>query len=173
MARDFENLHDVDDLSDDELRELVHAQMREHRGVDDNDIVVQVEDGVVRLEGRVGTEGERRIAERILTDVIGVQQVENELVVDPIRRAESPEAADDHLASEEEHEGLLLGDRPVPFSPEAEHLSDELEAERRTDGTTDVQDTIENAVPWVPPERPTQEGLSGEPPDPPARGEDH
>lgn len=170
MARDFEDLHDLDDLSDDEIRELVRSHLREHRAIDDADVAVAVEDGVVRLEGRVGTEEERRVAEHIVTDVLGVEQVENALLVDAIRRAESPEAVDDHLLSEEAHEGLLLGDRPVPLSPEAEHRSEELDDELRTFGSTDVQQTIEKAVPWIPPERPTPEGLGGEPP---ARGEDH
>lgn len=173
MARDFEDLDDLDDLSDDELRDLVHSRIREHRGLDDRDIAVDVEDGIVRLEGRVGTEGERRVAEHIVTDVIGIKQVENELLVDPIRRAESPTATDDHLASEEAHEGLLLGDRPVPLSPEAEHRSPRHDDELRSIGTSDVHESTEHAVPWIPPERPTQEGLEGERIEPPARGEDH
>ena len=173
MARDFENLQDLDDLSDDELRDLVRAEIREHRGLDDRDITVAVEDGIVRLEGRVGTEGERRVAEHIVTDVIGIQQVENNVMVDATRRAQSPEAADDHLASEEAHEGLLLGDRPVPLSPEAEHLSQEREDEIQTLGTADVSEAIEDAAPWIPPERSTQEGFGGTDTEPPARGEDH
>lgn len=173
MAHDFENLEDLDDLNDDELRDLVHEHIREHRGLDDRDVSVDVEDGVVKLEGRVGTEGERRVAEHIVTDVIGIAQVENGLVVDAIRRAESPEAIDDHIASEEEHRGLLLGDRPMPLSPEAEHRSRELDDELRALGTSDAQEAIERATPWIPPERPTQEGFSGQPAEPPAEGEDH
>src|SRR5918912_4553053 len=98
MARDFEDIHDLDDLSDDELRDLVRNNLAAHKGLDPDDISVQVEDGVVHLAGRVGTETERRIAERVVTDVLGAEQVENEIVIDPIRRAESPEAIDDHLA---------------------------------------------------------------------------
>ena len=167
MARDFEDIHDLDDLSDDELRDLVRSHLREHRGVDADDITVEVEDGVVRLAGRVGTAGEARIASHVVTDVIGVEQVENELIVDPLRRAESPEAVDDHLASEEEHAGLLLGDRAVPLSPEADTASDEYEDEVRTLGSTAVGETIEKGVPWVPPERPTPEGYGD------ATDEDH
>ena len=71
MARDYEDIHDLDDLSDDELRELVRSHLREHRGLDADDVSVEVEDGVVRLQGRVGTEGELRIAAHVVTDVIG------------------------------------------------------------------------------------------------------
>ena len=70
MARDFENTDDVEDLSDQELRGVVRARLAEHRGLDVNDIEVHVENGAVRLGGRVGTEAERRIAERVVTDVI-------------------------------------------------------------------------------------------------------
>jgi len=159
MARDFENIDDVDDLSDSELRDLVRDRIAEHRGLDPRDITVTVRDRVVALDGRVGTEGERRVAERVVTDLVGVM-VENNLLVDSLRRAESPEAVDDHLVDEEEHAGLLLGDRPVPLSPEAEHLTEDLDS--RLFGTTDVQNAIANGTSWTPPTSPTQEGVEGE-----------
>jgi hypothetical protein len=52
-----------------------------------------------------------------------------------------------------------LGDRPVPLSPEAEDGEEDLNAELY--GTTDVQRVMENGTPWIPPESPTQEGLTG------------
>jgi hypothetical protein len=161
MARDFENLDNIDDLSDDELRELVVSQLAEHNGIDPDDITVTVEDGVVQLAGRVGTDGERRIAEHILTDVLGLDRFENELVVDELRRATSPEEVDEHLADEDAHAGLLLGDRPVPLNPEAEHRNDELNDLKRAFGTADVQDAIAEAAPLILPERPTPEGIDG------------
>ena len=66
---------------------------------------------------------------------------------------------DEHLADEEETEGLLLGDRAVPLSPEAEHLEEDLDA--RLYGTTDVQSAIEDGTAWVPPDSPTPEGRDG------------
>ena len=87
MAHDFENMDDLDDLSDGELRRLVRDRLREHRGIDPADITVDVHDRVVELSGRVGTEGERRVAERVVTDVIGLPLVRNDLVVDSLRRA--------------------------------------------------------------------------------------
>src|SRR5689334_7293737 len=112
MARDFEDLDDIDDLSDDELRDLVRDRLAQNDAIDADDVSVNVEDGLVRLSGRVGTEGELRIAEHVVTDSLGITNVENEIVVDAIRRADSPEAIDDHLADEERRSGLLLGDRP-------------------------------------------------------------
>lgn len=159
MGSDFENISDIDNLSDRELRQLVRDRLDEHEGIDPEDITVIVRNGVVNLSGRVGTDGELRIAEHVLTDQLGILEFENELVVDSLRRAESPQAIDDHNADEAAHEGLLLGDRAVPLSDEAEHLDENILAE--VEGTTDVHKSIEGAIPWVPPESPTPEGLSG------------
>ena len=142
------------------MRGLVRERLRDHRGLDLADITVRVHDGEVELSGRVGTEGERRIAERVLTDSLGIAAVRNDLVVDELRRAESPEAADESEADEEERSGLQLGDRPVPLSPEAEHLEEDLDS--RLFGTSDVGSAIQNGTAWNPPTSPTQEGRDGE-----------
>ncbi|HEX7019616.1 MAG TPA: BON domain-containing protein [Gemmatimonadaceae bacterium] len=158
MARDFENLHDLDDLSDDELRELVRQHLAANNMVDLDDLTVRTDDGWVVLGGRVGTDEERQVAEHVVTDVLGIQACRNEIFVDPVRRALSPDAIDDHLADEDKREGLLLGDRPVGLSPEAEHLEEDLDADLY--GATDVQKAIEDGTAWIPPESPTPEGLS-------------
>ena len=159
MAHDFENTDDIEDLSDAELRSVVRDRLAQHRGLDIDEIDVHVEQGVVQLSGRVGTEAERRVAEHVVTDVLGIADVDNQLIVDALRRAESAEAVDEHLADEEDRAGLLLGDRPVPLSPEAEHLHEDLDS--RLFGTTDVQNAIGRGTAWIPPESPTPEGLSG------------
>ena len=171
MARDFEDIHGLDDLSDDELRGLVRDRLRDHAGIDVDDISVNVEQGMVRLQGRVGTEAEARVAERVLTDSLGIIEVHNELVVDPIRRAVSPEAIDDHLVDEADKAGLLLGERPDSHHPEAEHLAEHLDEE--IEGTVDVQRAIEDGETWIPPESPTPEGMSGTDAGPGVYGEDH
>jgi len=159
MARDYEDIHDLDDLSDDELRGLVREHLQAHNALDIDDLTVFVEDGLVILGGRVGTDGERLIAEHILTDVVGALKYRNDIFVDPIRRATSPEAIDEHIVDEDRREGLLLGDRPVPISPESEHRHEELDSELY--GTTDVQRATEDGTPWIPPESPTPEGFTG------------
>jgi hypothetical protein len=159
MARDFEDLNDLDDLSDDELRGLVREHLSAHNALDIDDLTVTVENGLVVLNGRVGTDGERLIAEHVVTDLVGAQKVRNDIFVDAARRATSPEAIDEHLVDEDRRSGLLLGDRPVPLSPEAEHREEDLNAELY--GTTDVQQVMENGTPWIPPESPTPEGLTG------------
>jgi len=171
MARDYEDLQNLDQLDDREIRDLVRERLAAHNGLDIDDIVVNVENGAIALSGRVGTEGERRIADHILTDVLGVQEFSNDLVIDPIRRAESPLDMDDHLDEEERTSGLLLGDRAVPLSPESEHLADDSDA--HLEGTTDVGNAIESAAGWNPPESPTPEGLSGTDASPEDYGEQH
>ena len=159
MARDFENIHDIDELSDDELRGLVREQLAAHNALDIDDLSIHVENGIVILGGRVGTDGERLIAEHVVTDVVGAQRYRNDIFVDPTRRALSPEAIDEHLADEDQREGLALGDRAMPLSPEADHLEEDLDTDLY--GTTDVQRAIEGGAAWIPPESPTQEGFTG------------
>jgi len=171
VAQDYENIDDTADMNDGELRAFVRDRLDEQLAFDSDDIEIAVRNGVVRLSGRVGTESEYRIVEHVVTDVLGLSEVTNDLVVDSIRRAESPEAIDEHLVDEEVHEGLLLGDGPRPDTEEADHLHEDRRAELF--GTTDVQKSIEGAIPWVPPESPTPEGLSGTDAGPGVRGEDH
>ena len=160
MADDFDNSDEIQNLSDDELKRYVLDELRSQKAFDVDDITVDVHGGAVRLSGRVGTEEELRIIDHVLTDVISVKTLDNEIVVDEIRRAQSPEAIDEHLADEEAHSGLLLGDFPVPHSPEAEHLAD-MPSEDSA-GTHDIGEAIESAEPWIPPESPTPEGLGGQ-----------
>ena len=159
MEKDYEDMTGSDNLSDNELRALIRDNFEQQPAFDPDDVQISVRSGVVSLSGRVGTAEELRIIERVVTDLVGVQNLRSGLVVDPIRRAESPEAIDDHLVDEQRHEGLLLGDAPRPQDPEAEHLRENLRAELF--GTTDVQQSISGAIPWNPPDGPTPEGISG------------
>lgn len=173
MARDYEDMSGVDDLDEDELRQLVREHLAENNSIDPDDVTVRIEAGTVVLEGRVGTDGERRIAEHVVTDVAGIVSVRNDIVVDALRRAESPAAIDDHLVDEEAHEGLLLGDRaPQRSDEDALHRGDE-DDELHAAGSTDVQQVIEGAIPWIPPTSPTPEGMRGSDADVGSRGEDH
>ena len=166
MQRDFDNTDEIQDLDDRELHRLVRDRLADDTAIDADDLLIEVRDGRVRVSGRVGTDGERRIADHILSDGIGLTEYDNEIVVDPIRRAESPEAMDDHLADEEIHEGRLLGDRPPQTSDEAEHLLADVDPQLL--GTSDANEATENAAPWTPPTGPTPEGVDDARP-----GEDH
>jgi len=161
MADDYDNSDEIANLTDDELRMLVIGELKSRKAIDADDVAVHVKKGNVRVAGRVGTEVELRIVDHILTDVLNLKNAKNQLVVDDIRRAESPEAIDEHLADEDEHAGLLLGDRARQQDPEAEHLVVDRNLNPRA--THDVNEAIEAAEPWIPPEGPTPEG--GDEPD--------
>ncbi len=156
MQRDFEDIFDIEDLDSDELRRLVRETLRDNRSIDPLDINVHVRDDKVILSGRVGTDAEKRIAERVVGDRIGLTNVESQLVVDPLRRAISPEAADENISDEEQHEGLLLGDAPRSHTDSSDHLASHAEDE--LNGTVDRTQAIEDGIPWIPPESPTPEG---------------
>jgi hypothetical protein len=97
MAQDFENVFDLDDLSDEELRGLVRDQLAEENALDVDNILVTVKEGFVTLSGRVGTEDEKQVADHVLSDVIGLESYANDIFVDPVRLDEEPEAADDQV----------------------------------------------------------------------------
>ncbi|HZK78502.1 MAG TPA: BON domain-containing protein [Gemmatimonadaceae bacterium] len=157
MADDFDNTDEIQNLTDDELRQLVLDQLREQPMLDGDQIGVHTHEGKVTVSGTVGTEEERRILDHVLTDSIGLTNVKNNVVIGELYRAASPEPMDEYLVDEEEHSGLLLGDTPLPFSPEAEHLADIHEP----GGTHDPMKATEDGEPWIPPEGPTPEGVSG------------
>src|SRR5918992_3122805 len=160
MARDYEDIFRLENLSDDELRALVREQLAEYEQVDADNILVTATDGEVVLAGRVGTEEERRVAEHILSDVIGLERYRNDLVVAEVRRDEEPEAVDDHLPGSREGHGEPNGRRDENVDDEAEHLQEDLDA--RMFGTHDVQSAIERGTSWNPPDEPTPEGFDPE-----------
>lgn len=133
MADDFDNSDEIQNLSDGELNAYIRTELSSQKAFDADDIEIRVSNGAVTVSGRVGTDEELRIVDHVLTDVVALRDVTNEIVVDELVRAESPEAIDEHLAD---------------VAPED------------SDGTYDVQDAIEGAEPWIPPESPTPEGTS-------------
>lgn len=160
MADDFDNTDDLENMTDDELLQHVRAQLESQNGFDADDIIVEIRNGGVTLSGRVGTDSELRIVDHVLTDVIGIGDVDNQIVVDELRRAVSPEDIDEHLADENAHSGLLLGDSSAQYTAESAHLVDDEDEE--STGTHDITEAIEGAVPWIPPESPTPEGIGSQ-----------
>lgn len=170
MARDYEDLRDTGDLDDDELRALVQDALAGTDGVDAENVTVQVVGGLVLLSGRVGTVEESRVAERVLSDVLGLGEFRNELVVDALRRSEEPEAADDEAVAVEEQDDIL-GDPPDQQTDTADHLAEHLQEEMF--GTRDVHEAIEAGESYSPPDGPTPEGLTGDEGRPVRYDEDH
>lgn len=156
MAHDYEGIFDTEDMDDDELRRLVRETLRDNRSIDATEIAIRVQDGEVLLAGRVGTDEEKRIAERLIQDRLGLDNVRSQLVVDSLRRAESPEAADEHMADEEEHNPFPADDSLYGSDDDARRLNSDLEG--GLDRTMDSSEATELGIPWVPPESPTPEG---------------
>jgi hypothetical protein len=170
-AHDYEDTHDIDDLDDRELRDLVREHLAAHPALDIDEITVKVSDGAITLTGRVGTDGEKRIAEHVITDTLGIVEFNNELVVDSIARAESPAAIDDHLVDEEQRSGILLGDAPEPENDEA--LYSAGRSPEDDNATVDYEKAMGEGASWAPPEGPTPEGLRGSDAGPADLGEAH
>jgi hypothetical protein len=158
MAQDFENVFDLDDLSDEELRGLVRDQLAGENALDVDNILVHVKDGFVTLSGRVGTDSEKQVADHVLSDVIGLERYANDIFVDPIRRDLEPEAADDQVGRVlgRGDETLLGGNDVNTTEAGAERVSDNDDAALY--GTRDYDTVMEDGVPWNPPDEPTPEG---------------
>ncbi len=159
MAHDFENMHNIEELDDTELRDLVREQLASQAALDIDEITVHARDGKVTLSGRVGNDGERRIAEHVLTDVLGIEDFANDLVVDALARATNPEAADESVEENERRSGAMFGDAEVPLTDESAHLADGADDDLA--GTSDYQKVMEDGMTWNPPSGPTPEGMRG------------
>ena len=155
MSKDFEDIHDIENLDDDSLRELVYQELTEYPEIDPDLVDVEVDNGRVRLSGRVGTEQELQQVEYVVSDVLGVQTVTNDLVIDELVRGERPEAADDAAAADRAIEPQL-GRGEERTSDTASHLIEDSKAEMF--GTQDVQEAVAGGLSYEPPDRPIQEG---------------
>ena len=171
MAHDFENMHNIEELDDTELRDLVREQLQEHAGLDIDEITVRAHEGKVTLSGRVGNDGERRIAEHVLTDVLGVEDFDNDLVVDALARPTNSEAADESVEEDAERSGALFGDVDVSMTDESAHLADGADDDLA--GTSDYQKVMEDGMTWNPPSSPTPEGMRGSDAGPEEMGGQH
>lgn len=158
MAREFGgDLYDFGNLSDDEIRQIVVDRLREYSNLDAEWIEVDVRDGFVTLSGRVGTDGEYQVAEKVIDDVLGIENFSNELVVDELHRGEAPVAADDANVEEMEADPQL-GEGSSQQSDTADHLVQDVEAE--TFGTHDMGTAIRDGTAYIPPEGPMPDGYT-------------
>jgi hypothetical protein len=157
MAGDFEDLYDLGNMTDEELEQLIRDQLGEQPEIDPSRLEIRATGGRVTLGGRIGTEAEYQIIERVLTDVIGIEAVRNELLVDPLTRSEQSEDAGEANA---ELYGTPRGQRGGANRTEdtAAHLLEDTGAEQY--GTGDVGEAVERGYSWNPPDSPVQEGHS-------------
>lgn len=161
MARQYGgDLYDFENMTDDEIRQIVVEQLREYSNLDADWIDVTVKNGFVTLTGRVGTDGEVQVATEVVDDVLGIDNFSNELVVDELHRGEQSEAADEAAADDDEVEEQT-GEPPRNQSDTAAHLVENLEDQ--TYGTHDLGEAVQDGTPYTPPDRPVGDGYrSGE-----------
>lgn len=140
---------DVELLDDEELATLVREVLESDPTVEEEWIDVEVADGRVTLEGRVGSEAEREAAEWVVRETIGVDDLENELVVDELHRGETPE---DPIEAQVEADAAdpLVGEPDPNQTSSSEHLGFETDE----GGTRDTGKAVESGVPYTPPDRP-------------------
>lgn len=72
----------VDELDSADIEERIREAMERTADVDAGSISVTKSDGVVRLEGSVGSLAERRVAQLTAESAPGVAKVENDIVID-------------------------------------------------------------------------------------------
>ena len=86
MPGDYEDVDDIETMDDEELRDRILEEFEDYGDLDPDLVEVRVERGRVTLSGRVGTERELQQFEHVVTDVLGVRDVSNEIVVDELVR---------------------------------------------------------------------------------------
>lgn len=157
MAEDYEDFYDIESMTDEELEALVRQRIDDQADVDPNGLEVGVTEGAVTVGGRVGTEAEFQIIEHLLTDVLGLADVTNDLVVDELTRTEQADAAD--VANTRVYGGGSGHGGADRTEDTAEHMLDDTAAEQY--GTDDMGEAIERGYSYNPPETPVQEGNWG------------
>lgn len=151
MPQPFDGVFDPEEMTDDELYDLLMQEFQESQYVQADWIELGVRDGFVTLGGRVGTDLEVQAAERIVDDIVGVERYRNDLVIDELHRDLAPEAADDAVAEDRELDDPL-GEPDPNQSDTAEHLVENLEEEQY--GTHDVGSAIQDGTSYSPPDGP-------------------
>ncbi|HEX5950177.1 MAG TPA: BON domain-containing protein [Actinomycetota bacterium] len=140
-GRNLGDDQDYTGLPDEEIRRAVLEHLEADQTVDASDIEVSVEDGAVRLGGTVGSEVEREMAERIVTDLIGLDVAADELRVEPAER-EGRETDSGEQAT---------GTAPQEIEAEPE-LSEAL-------GTEDAGEASDEGRSFTPPDTPAAEAF--------------
>lgn len=156
MTNDFEDTVNLDQMDDADIAELVRQRLDDDPGFDIDAVGIEVRDGAVAVEGRVGTEGERQHVTRTLA-ALGAT-ASNNVVVDENARATRADAADDARAEAAEA-SPSPGESGTTTTDTAYHL----QADRAGDqyGTTDPRKAVERGQSYSPPDEP-QLGVEGD-----------
>lgn len=161
MAEESPVRPDLALLDDAELGALVREALEQDPTVEEDWIEVEVDDGRVTLTGRVGSDTERQAAEAVVREALGVDDLENELVIDELHRGLAPE---DPIEARVEAAAAdsLVGEPDPNQTASSEHLGFDTDE----GGTRDPREAAEGGVPYTPPDRPApkrpSERLGGE-----------
>ncbi len=155
MGQDYEDTINLDQMTDADVRALVRHRLDEAEEFDVDAVQIDVDGGRIRVEGRVGTEGERQHVEQVLT-VLGAVEYANNVVVDRLARAQRDEAAD-MARLEDAATTSGLGESGDSSSDTAEHLLPDDAGDMY--GTRDMRKAVEEGKSYNPPEGPFQEGI--------------
>lgn len=124
---------DIEGLSNEEIREIILEQIKD-AGVSVDVLDVEVTDGPsVSISGEVETEGERFIIRRTVKDIVGIDDLQDELIL-----KDEPE---DFIEESARDGGLLNRD------------DDDGEF------TEDTFESMEEGIPYIPPDRPYHDDL--------------
>ncbi len=153
------NLGDDQDyagLSDEELARAVREHLEADQTVDAHQIEVGVDEGRVRLAGRVGSEVERETAERVVTDVIGLEVAANELRVEQTLRegARAAEVPTPEVAYGEPRE---VGAEGSGEQVTGTGVTESEPALGEVIGTEDAKEASDEGRSWTPPDEPWPE----------------
>lgn len=157
MSNDFEGTINLDQMDDGDIGELVRQRLDEDADFDVDDVDIEVSEGRIRVEGRVGTEGERQHVGQVLTG-LGAQDFDNNVVVDENVRAQRSGAADTARV-EDAMVDAPMGEPGKTTSDTAEHLLPDDAGDMK--GTHDMQKAIQQGQSYNPPDGPVQEGAGG------------
>lgn len=158
MTNDYEDAVNLDQMEDGEVRDLVRQRLDEDAKFDVDLVDIEVDGGLITVEGRVGTEGERQRVEQALS-ALGAREYANNVVVDENVRAQRADAADTARAEDAAAEASL-GEAGKTTSDTAEHLRPNEAGDLY--GTKDVQEAIQEGRSYSPPDGPVQEGVRGD-----------
>jgi hypothetical protein len=155
MAHDYEDAINLDQMTDEDVRDLVRQRLDQADDFETDTLDIEVVGGRIRIEGRVGTEGERQYVDQVLTG-LGVVEYDNDVIVDRLTRQERSEEADIARLEDAATEAPL-GDSGSATSDTAEHLLPDDLGDMQ--GTRDMKKAIEEGKSYQPPDAPLQEGI--------------
>jgi hypothetical protein len=131
-AKRGDNMANIEGLTNEEIKEIIVEQLKDV-GMDVDSLEIDVKPGPeVVLSGKVESEGARYLAKKTIMDIVGIDELNDELVV-----IDEPES----LEEEDEDGGLYNRDE-----------DDEL--------TEDPFKALEDGIPYIPPDRPSHDESS-------------